>query len=169
MNPISLRPLAESDLPLLHDWLGRPHVVEWWGDVPSLDEVKVQCHPTALAEEAISAFIAMHDDRPVGFAQVYVAMGSGEGWWEGESDPGVRGLDLFLADGSQLGRGLGTQVVRQVVESLFSNPAVTKIQVDPSPDNARAIRCFEKAGFVSKGRITTPDGPAIYMTAERPR
>ncbi|MBY9949081.1 GNAT family N-acetyltransferase, partial [Pseudomonas aeruginosa] len=23
--------MTERDLPMLHDWLNRPHIVEWWG------------------------------------------------------------------------------------------------------------------------------------------
>ncbi|MDF4391239.1 GNAT family N-acetyltransferase, partial [Vibrio parahaemolyticus] len=29
--PITLRLMTERDLPMLHDWLNRPHIVEWWG------------------------------------------------------------------------------------------------------------------------------------------
>lgn len=167
MPSISFRRLTESDLPVLHEWLGRPHVVEWWGDVPSLEELAEQCDPEGLASEGVSALVAMSDGNPIGFAQVYVAMGSGDGWWESETDPGVRGVDLFLADADRVGQGLGTLLVRTLVDDLFSDPAVTKIQADPSPRNARAIRCFEKAGFVPRGIIATPDGEALYMVKNR--
>lgn len=103
----------------------------------------------------------------VGYAQVYVALGSGEGWWKDETDPGVRGIDVFLADAGRLNQGLGTRLIRAVVEQLFSDPAVTKIQADPAPDNHRATRCYQKAGFVAQGVVTTPDGPAVYMVRTR--
>jgi aminoglycoside 6'-N-acetyltransferase len=35
--------------------------------------------------------------------------------------------------------------------------------IDPSPDNPRAIRAYEKAGFEKVGMIDTPDGPALLM------
>ena len=56
----------------------------------------------------------------------------------------------------QLGKGLGTKLVRALVELLFNDPEVTKIQTDPSPSNLRAIRCYEKAGFERQGTVTTP-------------
>ena len=56
-----------------------------------------------------------------------------------ETDPGVRGIDQSLANASQLGKGLGTKLVRALVELLFNDPEVTKIQTDPSPSNLRAI------------------------------
>ena len=82
----------------------------------------------------------MLNGEPIGYAQSYVALGSGDGWWE-ETDPGVRGIDQSLANASQLGKGLGTKLVRALVELLFNDPEVTKIQTDPSPSNLRAIRC----------------------------
>ena len=62
------------------------------------------------------------------------------------------GIDQSLANASQLGKGLGTKLVRALVELLFNDPEVTKIQTDPSPSNLRAIRCYEKAGFEARYR-----------------
>ena len=53
----------------------------------------------------------MLNGEPIGHAQSYVALGSGDGWWEEETDPGVRGIDQSLANASQLGKGLGTKLV----------------------------------------------------------
>lgn len=130
-----------------------PHIVEWWGgedERPTLDEVLEHYSPEVLAKQAVVPYIAMLDDEPIGYAQSYIALGSGDGWWEDETDPGVRGIDQSLANPSQLNKGLGTKLVRSLVELLFSDPAVTKIQTDPSPSNHRAIRCYEKAGFVQE-------------------
>ncbi|EPS6995308.1 aminoglycoside N-acetyltransferase AAC(6')-IIc [Klebsiella pneumoniae] len=167
---IVLRVMAENDLPMLHAWLNRPHIVEWWGgedERPTLDEVLEHYSPEVLAKQAVVPYIAMLDDEPIGYAQSYIALGSGDGWWEDETDPGVRGIDQSLANPSQLNKGLGTKLVRSLVELLFSDPAVTKIQTDPSPSNHRAIRCYEKAGFVQEKNILTPDGPAVYMVQTR--
>jgi RimJ/RimL family protein N-acetyltransferase len=96
-----------------------------------------------------------------------VALGSGDGWWEDEIDPGVRGIDQSLANPEQLNKGIGTKLVRALVEQLFSDQSVTKVQTDPAPNNHRAIRCYEKAGFVQQRVITTPDGSAMYMVQTR--
>lgn len=106
--------------------------------------------------------------RPIGYIQSYTAMGSGDGWWTDEQDPGVRGIDQFLANAGDLGRGLGSLMVRTFVDMLFMDPAVTRVQTDPSPQNHRAIRAYEKAGFSAVGEIDTPDGRALLMIRERP-
>jgi AacA4 family aminoglycoside N(6')-acetyltransferase len=169
-NPIKLRPMTEHDLPMLHNWLNRPHIVEWWGgeaERPTLDEVLKHYLPRVLAEESVTPYIAMLDGEPIGYAQSYVALGSGDGWWEDEIDPGVRGIDQSLANPEQLNKGIGTKLVCALVEHLFSDPSVTKVQTDPAPNNHRAIRCYEKAGFIQQRVITTPDGSAMYMVQTR--
>jgi RimJ/RimL family protein N-acetyltransferase len=96
-------------------------------------------------------------------------MGAGDGWWEDETDPGVRGIDQFLVDEADLGRGLGRALVRALVERVFAeDPSATAVQTDPRPDNARAIRCYAAAGFHDAGLVATPDGPARRMVVRRP-
>lgn len=157
-------------MPMLHEWLERPHVVEWWGGddaVPSLVETLDEYLPRILGATGVKAYIALADGRPVGFAQSYVALGAGDGWWEDETDPGVRGIDQFLCDGDSLGKGLGTRMVTAFVQMLFSERGVTRVQADPSPANARAIRCYEKSGFRRLQNVVTPDGPAMLMVQDR--
>ena len=169
-DAVSLRLMTANDIPMLHDWLNRPHIVRWWGgERPTLAEVTTKYLPRVMAEQRVTPYIAMLGHRPIGYAQSYVALGSGDGWWEEETDPGVRGIDQSLAEATDLGKGLGTKLVTALVQRLFSDPAVSKIQTDPAPDNARAIRCYEKAGFRQVKAIVTPDGPAIYMLCERAR
>jgi RimJ/RimL family protein N-acetyltransferase len=111
---IDFRPLAPADLPMLLEWLRRPHVARWWQPEPTLAQ-----------------------------------------------------LEQNLADGERLGQGLGSRMVGAFVERLFQDPAVSSVQTDPSPDNARAIRCYRRAGFVDQGVVDTPDGPALLMLQEK--
>ena len=164
---VSFRPLTTSDLPLLHDWLSRPHVAEWWGPPDTLAELELEFGPYIADPRHVRAFLALADGIPIGYIQSYVAMGAGDGWWLEETDPGVRGIDQFLANTEQLGRGLGTAMVRAFVRQLFADPAVTLIQTDPAPGNGRAIRCYEKAGFRAVGEVDTPDGRALLMRCLR--
>lgn len=165
---ITFRPLVEADLPLLHEWVSRPHVAAWWGSPSSIAELADEYLPLIEGRVPHRAFIALGEGDPIGFIQFYVpAACHHEGWWLDEHDPGVRGIDQFLADGARLGRGLGTAMIRAFVATLFAEPEVTRVQVDPDPRNQRAIRCYEKVGFRSVGEIETPDGRALLMVCER--
>lgn len=166
-SEIAFRPLTPGDLPMLHDWLSRPHVAEWWDGIPAPEELAEEFGPMMAVGSTTRPYLVLGDGWPIGYIQSYVALGSGGGWWPDETDPGVRGIDQFLADAEHLGRGLGTRIIRAFVDRLFEDPAVTRIQLDPRPDNQRAVRCYEKAGFRPVGVIETPDGPALYMLRER--
>ena len=169
--PVTLRLMTEHDIPMLHDWLNRPHIVEWWGgeeNRPTLAQTRREYLPRVLAAQRVTPYIALLGEQPIGYAQSYVVLGCGGGWWADETDPGVRGIDQSLADAALLNRGVGTRLVKALGDLLFRDPDVTRIQTDPSPANLRAIRCYEKAGFRQIGPIVTPDGPAVYMRRERP-
>jgi RimJ/RimL family protein N-acetyltransferase len=42
---MTFRKLSEADLPLLAEWLARPHVAEWWGGGASMEEVRGEYLP----------------------------------------------------------------------------------------------------------------------------
>jgi AacA4 family aminoglycoside N(6')-acetyltransferase len=169
-SDIAFRPMLESDVPVLHEWIQRPHVAEWWGGVDA--RANIECTrrkylPRLDPGSSVKCHFALLGGEPIGFIQSYVALGCGNGWWESETDPGVRGIDQFLGDGGMLGQGLGTRMVTAFLQHLFKDPNVTRVQTDPDPANGRAIRCYEKAGFRIVETIVTPDGPALLMIADR--
>lgn len=158
------RPLKESDLPILVDWLNRKHLQEWWrsGEI-TRDKVREKYLPRILEKDAARPFIAYLDRKPFGYIQYYWASEGGPNWWPDEPGPGVIGIDQFIADESQLDKGLGTAMISQFIRFLLEEISISEICVDPRPDNLRAIRCYEKVGFKKVGRIQTPDGPALMM------
>jgi len=167
----TFRTLSESDIPMLHRWLRRPHLLEWWRGEQSLQDVRAKYLPRIRTEDGARPFIALLDGEPAGYIQYYLAdKGDPDwwpDWWPDGPGPGVLGIDQFLADPERLGRGLGTLMVSAFVARLFEDPSVTEIRVDPHPDNERAIRCYEKVGFRRVGPFTSPDGPAVLMILDR--
>jgi aminoglycoside 6'-N-acetyltransferase Ib len=163
-------PVTESDLQLLFEWLNRPHVMDWWNGRTSFTEVRDKYLPRLGLDSSVNPYIARLNGIPVGFIQSYVVMAQqASGWWPDETDPGAVGINQFLADAENLGKGIGTAMVIQFVEFLFRDSAVTKIQTDPAPPNLRAIRCYEKVGFRKVDIVDTPDGSALLMVIERNR
>jgi RimJ/RimL family protein N-acetyltransferase len=154
---------------MLVEWLARPHVAEFWDAPRTVEDVTSEYSAGIADDSAVRAYIAWRDGNPIGFIQSYVAASAGDGWWADERDPGVLGIDQFIADESNLNRGIGTAMVREFVEMLFRDPSTTRVQTDPSPRNLRAIRCYEKAGFRRAREVDTPDGRALLMECERPR
>jgi aminoglycoside 6'-N-acetyltransferase len=150
------RAVAEGDLALLRAWRLRRHVIQWWGP-PEIEDP----HET-LADARIAMWIVEHEGRPFAFAQDY----SPHDW-----DPhpfsylpwGARGIDQFIGEPDMLGIGHGSAFIRQHVERLL-NDGAPAVGTDPHPDNGRAIRAYEKAGFsVASGPLDTRWGRALLM------
>lgn len=160
-------PVTAADLPLLLRWISQPHVAEWWDCAPTLESVREDFLPEP-PDPGDFRYVVRHRGQPIGYIQSYVAVDTGSGWWKGFTDPTVRGIDQFIGEPALVNRGLGTAMVRAFCHRLFSDPTVTAIQLDPDPTNARAIRCYEKAGFQPIGLVETPDGTAYLMRLTRP-
>ena len=122
---LTLRPLAEADIPELTRIIRTPAVARWWDDGVPWDDPDA----TMLTIEA--------DGRIAGLIQ-----------YAEETDAKYRhaSIDIFL-DPSFHGRGLGTEAVRRVVRLLIDERGHHRITIDPAADNAAAIRSYRKAGF----------------------
>ena len=133
----------------------------------TLAETRARYLPRVLAEERVTPYIAMQGDEADRLCPV-VRGARQRRRLVGRRNRSRRARHRPVAGRPELlGRGLGTQLVKALVERLFADPEVSRIQTDPSPANLRAIRCYEKAGFRRLRTIVTPDGPAEYMVRER--
>lgn len=159
--PYSFRPVTSADLPMLRAWRGRPHWVEWWGPAGEEDDFA-----QALNDPHTAVWIVELDGRPLAYAQDY----DPHAWPDhhfAHLPPGSRGIDQSIGDAEMLGRGHGAAFVRRHVERLFAAGAPA-VGTDPHPDNARAIRAYQKAGFAITGAPRdTPWGRAILMERRR--
>ena len=137
-------------------------MIEWWGDPEGEDERE------KLADPRIAMWIVEHEGRAFAYSQDYDVHG-----WDPHPfsylPPGSRGIDQFIGEADMLERGHGTAFVRQHLARLFAAGAPT-VGTDPHPDNLRARRCYEKAGFVLKsGPLDTPWGRAVLMECRQRR
>jgi aminoglycoside 6'-N-acetyltransferase len=130
---MKLRPLAEGDGSELRRIREEPEVARWWGpleeDFPLGDEPEAN-RLTIEVDGAIAGMVQFHE----------------------ELEPRYRhaAIDLFL-DPALHNRGLGEQVVREVVRHLVEERGHHRITIDPAVDNAAAIRAYERAGFRAVG------------------
>ncbi|WP_375500781.1 GNAT family N-acetyltransferase [uncultured Jatrophihabitans sp.] len=144
---IRLRGVRDDDLPVLAGWemdAGRMSTLSNWVVPPS----------EAAAKERIAGWSA-NDKDDLGFAI------------ETLNDPptlvgnlglfGARPKDRCATIGialgrDHLGRGYGTDAMRVIVDYAFREMGLHRLQLVVAPYNRRAVRAYEKAGFVEEGR-----------------
>src|SRR3954454_5209770 len=135
----NFRQVTGGDRALLETWRRMPHVTEWWG--------RPDVEPAAqkLADVRIGMWIVEHEGSPFAYAQDY----SPHDWDPhpfAHLPPGSRGIDQYVGEPDMIGRGHGSAFVRLHCEHLFAGGAPA-VGTDPHPDNKRAIRAYQKAGF----------------------
>jgi aminoglycoside 6'-N-acetyltransferase len=147
--------MSDLDLPLVQDWLATPHVAEWWRDADQFEFVSGD-----LGHEDLAQFIVTFGERPLGYLQCYRMSAWHEGF--GTQPPGTRGLDQFIGEPNMIGQGHGSAFVRDFTDNLL-NSGTPRVVLDPHPANTRAIRAYEKAGFIQDREVRTPDGLGLLM------
>lgn len=161
-DKLTFKPLQKNDLNVLCKWLDKPHVKEWWDDHLTHEEIKAK-YGQRIGDKAVVPFIVYLNEKPIGFIQYYHATQVGDGWWPNEKE-GTVGLDQFIGEEACINQGLGTQMITLFTQKLFSMPNIQKIIIDVDPNNSRAIKCYENAGFKFVELMETPDGIAYLYS-----
>lgn len=167
LSKFTFKPLEKTDLELLCNWFEKPHVLNWWLDRFSRDEIKEK-YNQRIGDPITRAFIVYLEHKPIGFIQYYWASKVGGGWWPNEDDRTV-GTDQFIGEEAYIGKGYGTSMMQAFVAILFQNPVIHKVITEADPENKAAINCYLKAGFKSRGFIDTPDGKSLIFEINNAR
>jgi aminoglycoside 6'-N-acetyltransferase len=109
-------------------------------------------------------FIVSINGRPFAYIQCYALSTWNQGF--GSQPPGTRGIDQFIGEPEMIGRGHGSHFIRRFVDELLLS-GTPRVVTDPDPENRRAVRAYEKAGFERDRVVDTPDGPALLMVRNR--
>lgn len=162
MASIDFRAVTKRDIPLLKRWVVQPHWQEWW-DAPDGSLAEILGH---LDSDTVEPMIAELDGRPVAYVQSYDPhLEDGHPY---QDQPfGTLGLDIAIGEAADLNKGLGTQILIDLAALLFEEGSI-RLVIDPHPDNKRAIRAYEKAGFVAFDTRTSAFGPALIMARDNP-
>jgi RimJ/RimL family protein N-acetyltransferase len=160
--PIGFRRMALDDLPLLHQWLQVPQVLEWWwgGVAPTYEAVAEKYGPYVGGGTATRAYLILYADDPIGYIQTYLIRDYPEYAAAVGADEEVAGMDLLIGETAYLHKGLGSHILRRFLrEVVFATEDIVSCIIGPSEANAIAIRAYEKAGFRYFKTIPSTDEP----------
>lgn len=157
----SFRPMTADDFDMARRWLETPEVRRWWGDADG----EVSLIEEDLKDPALRMWIVAHQGRPFAYIQDY----DPHSWAMhhfGSLPPLSRGIDQFIGEPDMVSHGHGSALIRAHVDRLFAEGAPA-VGVDPHPKNARAIRAYQKSGFIPGAVVDTQWGRSLLMTRFR--
>ena len=171
MSTIDFRPMVVDDLPLLHEWLQRPHVRQWWGKSTTFEGVVEHYLPAIEGSDPTDHYLVLLHDRPIGMLQTYlVADYADHAKNMGTSDLETAGVDILIGEAELVGRGLGTQILRRFVDDIvFARPETAACIADPGVANIASVRAFEKAGFRVERTFVDPSNGQTRAVVRRDR
>lgn len=159
---VTLRPATPGDLARLRRWDEQPHVV---ASDPNDDwDWETELRRTPDWREQL---VAEADGRPVGVVQIIDPAREETRYW-GDVPAGLRALDLWIGEADDLGRGIGTAMMRLALERCFADPDVEAVLLDPLASNTRAHRFYERLGFRAVERRRFGADDCVVYRLDRP-
>ncbi len=162
---IAFRPVTARDLPLLRRWMEQPHWRQWWGD---LAEELAYIGAMIEGRDTTRPYIFSVDGQPTGYIQVwFIADQIEAGWAEDEAwltmvPADAVGVDLSIGETEDLDKGFGAAALRAFTLDLAVQGYQT-ILIDPDPENRRAVRAYEKAGYRAIPGLVGKTGDSLIM------
>jgi aminoglycoside 6'-N-acetyltransferase len=175
---LRFRPLDRDDLPLLCEWLAKPHVRPWWREPFDARSVETRYGPAIDGTDPTRLFVVEDNDTPIGMIQWYL-LDDNPDWQRSLSVTGTprhaAGIDYLIGAEDHVGRGVGPTMIEQFLLK-FASAALPSGSVVTSVDqaNQRSWRALEKIGFrrVWAGELDSEDpsdeGPSfVYVRSIR--
>lgn len=141
---LMLRATVEADLPAVLALEADPDVAPWITSWPAAR------HREAISDPDQAHLTFIDGDRSVGFLLLAGLTGQN------------RSVELRRIALSRRGEGLGAAALTLTLEHAFGSCAAHRVWLDVLPDNARALRLYERTGFLAEGLLREahllPDG-----------
>jgi len=144
-----LRPAEFKDVNLLRKWDTKDHVVAASGEDDSCDWQKEISRNVPWQE----ILIAEIETRPIGVIVIIDPKEEETHYW-GEIGSNLKALDIWIGEKSDLGKGYGTEIMKQALSKCFKNEEIKAVIVDPLTSNTRAHKFYEKLGFKKTDKRT---------------
>ena len=136
--------VADKDFDVIKTWITEPRAHAMWCanifSYPLSKENMDEMLSFAASKYGDSPFIAESDDgAQVGFFCYHTNMETGEGM-----------LKFVVVNPEFRGKGAAGEMLKLVKKYAFNEAGAQALHLNVFPENPRAKRCYEKAGFVER-------------------
>lgn len=142
---VRLRPLRNADARLLYDWITDRELVLLNSAFHPVSEADHEAWVAAMMAKRSDLVIFVIEERATATATGTCQL-LNINWRHRSAE-----LQIRIGDAASRGKGLGTEAVRLLCEFGFADLNLHRIYLQVFASNARAIRVYEKAGFIREG------------------
>jgi RimJ/RimL family protein N-acetyltransferase len=139
---VGLRPIEDSDLPLIHRWMNHPEVWRYMDYERPVSIADVRGDVERARREG-QAFVVVVGDRPIGRIGLNAFRARDR----------ICSLYMYIGEPSSWGHGYGLDATMTLLEYAFGRMDLHQIELWTLADNDRAIRTYERCGFVQEARL----------------
>ena len=143
-----------NDIECLYNWLNKEEVYKYYGDANNRDFNYVRKkYEEKIFDENTFPCIIECNKISIGYVQFYIINYVNYDIEKElfdkiiSKDEVVFAIDIFIADSINRNKGIGSRVIKLLVNTLFSIYDADSILIDPKVNNKRAINCYKKCGF----------------------
>lgn len=145
-----LRPFTDDDVQFTYRWFNDPEVLHWLHlseDPPEMMK-SFQAHVERWERirddpGRLAWLIETKEGAPIGDI----------GLMDIHPTHGRADLAISIGEKANWGQGCGTDAIRTLLGFAFGEMELRRVTLITDEDNARAIRCYEKCGFVREGLL----------------
>lgn len=133
---------------LLAKWLTDKRVLEFYQgrDNPASEALVREAYLPRPDDPFVPCMVA-YEGVPIGYLQFYPVEADVRPLFGVAPDANAWGIDQFIGEVAYWNRGIGTEMIRTILDYLFHNQQADQVILDPVATNLRAIRVYEKCGF----------------------
>jgi aminoglycoside 6'-N-acetyltransferase len=168
MISLKYKQLAWKDLPLLHVWYNRAHVLKWYSkQALTFEQLESKYRPYIEGTNGIQGFICSCNNKPFGYIQYYSVKRYP---WSGQELHAelkyYGGVDAFIGEKEFLGQGLGKLMIERFVQKYVWKKYLYCL-VDPHAKNKKALACYRACGFSFHQEILSDDREPHCLMVKR--
>ncbi|NLM26031.1 MAG: GNAT family N-acetyltransferase [Firmicutes bacterium] len=143
-NQVTLRQIKKDDFCYIVAWSKDPEVNRYYDAKQTENMLDIShWYKNLKGNRYQKKFMILVNEQPIGDLEFdHIA------WRSGEAELKIRIGEKDLWD-----KGYGTDAILVSLRYAFSKLNLNRIYLRVYADNGRAIRCYQKAGFVKEGRL----------------
>lgn len=143
-----IRRMNTNDFEIMVKWLNDDKVLTFYEEPPTnLERVINKYGPRVEGKHYVTPCIIEYLEQPIGYIQYYEIQEDKRNLYGYTTNEKIYGIDQFIGETQLWGKGIGTSMIRMMLDYLGIKLNAARVVLEVKISNARAIASYKKCGF----------------------